>query len=160
MGFAIPTTKALPIIEELMNQTTRTKVAEDKQGTLGISGVSVTENVSSAYDIPVGVYVAEILENGGAAASDLQKGDIITAIEGTSVEDMEGLKKQLTYYEAGNEVTVTVQRQTQGGEYETKEIKVTLGNRDSLNSGSTGSGGTGNPFQPGQEESGDSPFGG
>jgi hypothetical protein len=55
---------------------------------------------------------------------------------------------------------VTVQRQTQGGEYETKEIKVTLGNRDSLNSGSTGSGGTGNPFQPGQEESGDSPFGG
>ena len=160
MGFAIPTTKALPIIEELMNQTTRTKVAEDKQGTLGISGVSVTENVSSAYDIPVGVYVAEILENGGAAASDLQKGDIITAIEGTSVEDMEGLKKQLTYYEAGSEVTVTVQRQTQGGEYETKEIKVTLGNRDSLNSGSTGSGGTGNPFQPGQEESGDSPFGG
>ena len=160
MGFAIPTTKALPIIEELMNQTTRTKVADDKQGTLGISGVSVTENVSSAYDIPVGVYVAEILENGGAAASDLQKGDIITAIDGTSVEDMEGLKKQLTYYEAGTEVTVTVQRQAQNGGYETKDIKITLGNRDSLNSSSKESGSTGNPFQPGQGDSDDSPFGG
>ena len=135
-------------------------MADDKQGTLGISGVSVTENVSSAYDIPVGVYVAEILENGGAAASDLQKGDIITAIDGTSVEDMEGLKKQLTYYEAGTEVTVTVQRQAQNGGYETQDIKITLGNRDSLNSGSNGSGGTGNPFQPGQGDSDDSPFGG
>ena len=160
MGFAIPTTKALPIIEELMNQTTRTKVADDKQGTLGISGVSVTENVSSAYDIPVGVYVAEILENGGAAASDLQKGDIITAIDGTSVGDMEGLKKQLTFYEAGTEVTVTVQRQAQNGGYETKDIKITLGNRDSLNSGSKESGGTGSLFQPGQGDSDDSSIGG
>jgi serine protease Do len=160
MGFAIPTTKALPIIEELMNQTTRTKVADDKQGTLGISGVSVTENISSAYDIPVGVYVAEILENGGAAASDLQKGDIITAIDGTSVGDMEGLKKQLTYYEAGTEVTVTVQRQARNGGYETKDIKITLGNRDSLNSGSKESGGTGSLFQPGQGDSDDSSIGG
>ena len=160
MGFAIPTTKALPIIEELMNQTTRTKVADDKQGTLGISGVSVTENVSSAYDIPVGVYVAEILENGGAAASDLQKGDIITAIDGTSVGDMEGLKKQLTFYEAGTEVTVTVQRQARNGGYETKDIKITLGNRDSLNSGSKESGGTGSLFQPGQGDSDDSSIGG
>ena len=115
MGFAIPISRAIPIIEELMNRDTLTKVDENERGTLGIKGVTVTSDVSKAYNMPIGVYVAEIIENGGAANSDLREGDIITAINGQTITSMEELQKQLEYYRAGTEVTVTVQRQDGNG---------------------------------------------
>lgn len=132
MGFAIPITRAEPIIEDLMNQTTKTKVAEDKRGTLGINGVTVTSDVASAYGMSQGVYISGIIEGGAADSSDLQKGDVITAINGASFTDMDGLKRQLQYYEAGTAVTVTVQRQNDNGEYKTMDIQVTLGDQETL----------------------------
>lgn len=132
MGYAIPMSKAIPIIEDLMNQDTKTKVAEEDKGYLGISGVSVTSQVSSAYDMPEGVYVAQILENGGAADSELQKGDIITAVNGSTVSDMEDLQNELQYYAAGTEVTLTVERSGEGSEYSEKSIRVTLGDASTI----------------------------
>ena len=136
MGFAIPVSRALPIIENLMNQTTKYTVAEEKQGTLGISGRDVTSDIASAYGMPQGVYIAKFVEGGAAENTDLHVGDIITAIGGSSVSSMVELKKQLTYYEAGSKVTVTVSRQNEKGEYESMDIDVTLGTRASLESGS------------------------
>ena len=115
-----------------MNRETLTKVDEAEQGTIGISGATVTADVSKAYNMPAGVYVAQILENGGAANSDLQEGDIITAINGQSISTMEELQKMLQYYKAGTEVTLTVQRQNGKGAYEEAQIKVTLGTRASI----------------------------
>ena len=134
MGFAIPITRAIPIIEELMNRETLSKVDEAEQGTIGISGATVTSDVSKAYNMPVGVDVAQILENGGAATSnsDLREGDIITAINGQSISSMEELQKMLQYYKAGTEVTLTVQRQDGQGSYAEAEVKVTLGTRASI----------------------------
>ena len=78
-----------------MNQETKTKVDADKQGYLGIRGVSVTQQIASAYDMPQGVYVAEIIDGGGAADSDLQKGDIITAIDGSTISSMDERRRRL-----------------------------------------------------------------
>ena len=128
MGFAIPISRAEPIIEHLMNKEVRDKVPEEEQGYLGINGVSVTAQVASAYNMPRGAFVAEIMENGGAADSELQKGDIITAVNGEKVKDMDELKEQLSYYRAGEEITLTVQR-TSNNSYEEYEVKVTLGDR-------------------------------
>ncbi len=136
MGFAIPVSRALPIIEDLMNQTTKYTVAEDKQGTLGISGRDVTSDIAAAYGMPQGVYIAKFVEGGAAEKTDLHVGDIITAIGGSSVSSMMELKKQLTYYEAGSSVTVTVSRQNEKGEYVSMDIDVTLGTRASIESGS------------------------
>ena len=132
MGFAIPISRAIPIIEDLMSRETLSKVDEAEQGTIGISGATVTSDVSKAYNMPVGVYVAQIIENGGAAGSDLQEGDIITAINGQTISSMEELQKMLQYYKAGTEVTLTVQRQNGKGSYEEAQIKVTLGTRASI----------------------------
>lgn len=136
MGFAIPVSRALPIIEDLMNQTTKYTVAEDKQGTLGISGRDVTSDIAAAYGMPQGVYIAKFVEGGAAEKTDLHVGDIITDIGGSSVSSMVELKKQLTYYEAGSSVTVTVSRQNEKGEYVSMDIDVTLGTRASIESGS------------------------
>lgn len=115
-----------------MSRETLSKVDEAERGTIGISGATVTSDVSNAYNLPVGVYVAQILENGGAANSDLHEGDIITAINGQSVSSMEELQKMLQYYKAGTEVTLTVQRQDGNGSYAETSVKVTLGTRESI----------------------------
>ena len=134
MGFAIPISRAIPIIEELMSHETLSKVDESEQGTIGISGATVTSDVAKAYKMPQGVYVAQIIENGGAAGSDLREGDIITAIDGQIITSMEELQKRLQYYKAGTEVTLTVQRQDGKGSYAEATVKVTLGTRESLQS--------------------------
>ena len=137
MGFAIPISRAIPIIEELMSHETLSKVDEGEQGTIGISGATVTSDVAKAYNMPQGVYVAQIIENGGAANSELREGDIITAIDGQTVTSMEELQKRLQYYKAGTEVTLTVQRQDGMGSYAEASVKVTLGTRESLENANT-----------------------
>lgn len=132
MGFAIPISRAVPIIENLMNQKTKTAVDEDNRGYLGVSGISVTSEVADAYDLPEGVYIAQILEGGAAEDSDLQKGDIIVAIEGSTVSDMDSLQKQLSYYAAGEDVTFTVKRQDGSGEYKKQEVTITLGDKSAI----------------------------
>ena len=153
MGFAIPISKAIPIIDGLKTQESRTKVAEEEQGVLGIYGISVTSDVASAYGLQVGAYIEEIIEGTGAADSDLQQGDIITAINGQTITGMEDLQNQLAYYTAGEEVTLTVQHPMEGGEYEEREIKLTLAKKSDVSSSSgDGRQGAGQRQQPSEED--------
>lgn len=126
MGFAIPISDASDVIQNLMNQETRTRVDEQDRGMLGITGVDVTAESAQMYDMPQGVYVSEVVEGGGAEAAGLQRGYIITGLEGSTITDMETLQDRLTYYRAGEEVTVTVQVPSGDG-YEEQEFTVTLG---------------------------------
>ena len=132
MGFAIPISKAIPIIDDLKMQESKTKVAEEERGVLGIRGISVTSDVASAYNMPVGAYVEEIVAESGAADSDLVKGDVITGVNGTEVTSMESLATQLSYYSAGTEVTLTIQHPVDGGDYEEREVKVVLSKASDL----------------------------
>lgn len=109
MGYAIPISDVSDIINELMNKETRTKVNEFEQGVLGISGLDVQEEAAQMYNMPKGVYISEVSKGSGAAKAKLTKGSIITAIEGTKVENMDGLKEQLSYYKAGETVKLTIQ---------------------------------------------------
>lgn len=127
MGYAIPISDAEDVITNLMNQKTKTKVAESKQGYLGIEGVDVSEDSSQMYDMPMGVYISNIISGGGADAAGLTKGCIITKLEGTSVSSMTALKEQLQYYAVGDTVKVTVQVPDNRSQYREKEVDVTLG---------------------------------
>ena len=57
MGYAIPISDASDIITSLMNQETKTKVSEEEQGYLGITGVDVSDDSSEMYNMPTGVYI-------------------------------------------------------------------------------------------------------
>ncbi len=154
MGFAIPISRAIPIIEGLMSRETLSKVDENERGAIGISGATVTSDVAAAYGMPQGIYVAGIIENGGAANSDLSKGDIITAINDQAVSTMEELQKQLEYYKAGTEVTLTVQRQDGNGEYKEVKVNVTLGSRDTIQNQEQDGQQQGGQQQDGQQQGG------
>ena len=131
MGYAIPISTVLNIINNLSNRQTREQVAEEEQGYLGIQGQSIDETTAAMYDMPQGVYVYKVLEGGGAEKSALKEKDIITKIDGQRIQSMEQLKDQLTYYKAGEEIPVTIQR-LEDSKYVEKEIKIKLGSKDTI----------------------------
>ena len=126
IGFAIPIDKAEESLKDLMNLPTREKVDASQASYLGIQGGSVTSDVTQLYGIPSGVIVSEVVENGPADQAGIQKGDVITELDGRSIGNMEQLQDVLQYYASGETVKVTVQR-SQGGSYQEQEISVTLG---------------------------------
>ena len=128
MGYAIPITSASPIIADLMERQTRTKVAEDEVGYIGISQQEVTSQISQMYNMPEGIYVVSVEEGSAAANAGIMKGDIITKFDGSSISSYSDLQKMLQYYAAGDSVTITVQR-PQNGEYVSIELNLTLGSR-------------------------------
>lgn len=128
MGYAIPITSASPIIADLMERQTRTKVAEDEVGYIGISLQKVTSQISQMYNMPEGIYVVSVEEGSAAANAGIMKGDIITKFDGSSISSYSDLQKTLQYYAAGDSATITVQR-PQNGEYVSVELNLTLGSR-------------------------------
>lgn len=129
MGYAIPISSVSDIIENLMNQETKTKVSEAEQGQLGIQGVDVTADSSEMYNMPTGVYVSEVIAGGGAKKAGITKGSVITGINGTSIDGMQALKEQLQYYRAGETVKITVATPEKNGEYAKSDVEVTLGKK-------------------------------
>lgn len=128
IGYAIPMSDALPIIEQLI---TREKVDEAQSGYLGIIGQNVSSDVASAYNMPEGIYIYRVIAGSAAEEAGLRQGDIIVKLDARQVTTMSELQELLTYYKQGQEVTVTIQRMNENG-YEEKEITVTLGGRSTI----------------------------
>lgn len=149
MGYAIPVSRVSDIIEKLMNETTRSKVAEDQKSSIGITGITVTESVNSVYGIPSGVYVAGVTEGSGAEKAGLRKGDVITKFDGKNITQIQELTELLQYYPAGETVELTIQTIGSDNAYTEKTVSVTLGH--AVNSGSQ-SGSSGQPEANAQKD--------
>ncbi len=135
MGYAIPISTARPIIEELMTHETRLKVADADKGYLGISCINVTGEITETFSMPEGIFVAQVYEGTGAYRAGLVRGDIITAVEGTTVRNQEELTRQLGYYKAGETVEITIMQGSPNG-FQPKNVQVTLSTYDEVNAGS------------------------
>ena len=127
VGYAIPISDVSDLIENLMNQETKTKVAEADQGAIGIKGMSVSTEYSQQLNMPEGVYVSKVTKGGGAEKAGMTRGCIITGINGTTVSSMDDLQEQLQYYAKGDEVELTIQVPQSNGEYQEQSVNVTLG---------------------------------
>lgn len=126
MGFAIPSNTAKPIIEDLI---TKEQVSDDKAAYLGIHGENVTAAVTEAYNMPEGVFVKEVFKGTAAEQYGIKAGDIITSLDGRDITTMEVLHTRLSYYEAGSQVEIIVQRPMQNG-YEEVKLSVVLGKKN------------------------------
>lgn len=129
MGYAIPISDVQSIIEELMLKETRDVVDESEQGYLDIGGTDVTSDISSTYDMPVGIYINTIYDNSPAGTAGLTKGDIITKFDGQTVKSMSELKTLLTYYKAGETINVTAMVPGSNG-YTEQTFSLTLASKD------------------------------
>lgn len=129
MGYAIPISSAIPIINDLMN---REQLSEEEQAYLGIMGRDVTESYAQSFNIPEGIYVGQVSEGSPAKEAGIIAGDVITSFNGRSVSTMAGLQEILSYTRAGETIEIIVKR-LNSGEYVEKMIKVTLGSKADVN---------------------------
>ena len=131
MGYAIPISAARPIIEELMQKTTRTLVPEEERGYLGITGATVTQQEIYLYGYPEGAYVVNVNDGSAADRAGMQRGDYITGFDGERITSMEGLQRILMYYREGDTVDVQVLRPN-GNDYDELTLQLTLGDKSDL----------------------------
>lgn len=109
IGFAIPTSTAIPILEQLM-----TAGSVERPGI----GISCLVDVTNAYNpegSPDGVTVVEIVENGPADKSNMAVNDIITAIDDVQITTVEELVEEIKKRSVGDEIELTIWRD--GEEY-------------------------------------------
>lgn len=151
MGFAIPVSSSTDVINNLMNQETRTKVDEDKRGYLGITCDEVDENTAEAYGIPKGILVNSVEKNGAADEAGITRYDVITAIDGSSVSTFDELKEKLSYYAVGDKVKVTISYRD-GKEYKSKDVTVKLQKNTSSSSSSSNNNSNSNNQQKSQDD--------
>lgn len=118
IGYAIPISDAMVVIEKLISGQ---QVETAQTGYLGIQG----------KDIDNGVYVYKVYDGSEAEKAGIRPGDIIVGLEGNSITTMSQLKELLSYYAAGEEVTLIVY-QVDGNEYVQKEITVKLGDSSTI----------------------------
>lgn len=128
MGYAIPISKAKPILEELMNRETREKVDSSKKGYLGVSLASLTTEAIEMYNMPTGAFVRNVENDSPAQEAGICKGDIIVKFDGQKVSDGDDLLDKLQYYKSGEKIEAVIARAT-NGEYEENTIALTLGTR-------------------------------
>ena len=128
MGYAIPISKAKPILEDLMNRETREKVDSSEKGYLGVVLANLTTEAIEMYNMPSGAFVRGVEKNSPAEEDGICKGDIIVKFDGQKVSDGDDLLDKLQYYKAGEKVEAVVAR-ADNGEYKENTIELTLGTR-------------------------------
>ncbi len=115
MGFAIPINDTKPIYEDLI------QYSKVKRPYIGFSGRDLDEETAQYNNLVVGVYVVSIEEFSAAEKAGLRAGDVVTAINGTSITTMDELNAVKNECQIGDEITLTIVRNG-----EEREIKVTL----------------------------------
>ena len=125
IGYAIPISSAIPIMNELMN---REELSSNEQGYLGIIGKDVTKEEAKAWNLPEGVYVNDVVDGSAAKKAGLKQTDIIVGIAGRSIKTMQELQSYLEHTRVGTNVTVQL-KVRENGAYVDKEVEVTLGQK-------------------------------
>ena len=129
MGYAIPISKAEPILEELMNRETRDKIEDtSKVGYMGIKAADLTTEAIQMYNMPAGAFLTEVTPGGAADKAGIKKGDIVVKLDGQKVSGKNDLVDKLQYYESGETVEVVIAR-ANNGEYKEETVEVTLGSK-------------------------------
>ena len=128
MGYAIPMETAEPILNDLMDRTTRERVEDTEKGYMGIVPEDVSEEARRVYNMPAGAFVYQVVEGSAAEEAGIEKGNIITEVEGITISSRSELLEQMSYYKAGETIEVVVQV-AEGSSYKEKTVLVTLGEK-------------------------------
>lgn len=98
---------------------------------LGVEFESITPEVAAREGITgtTGALIQVVVADSPAAKSGLKKGDVITAVNGKTVDDKTTLRDVVQSFKVGDEITLTVVKGTADGPTESREIKVTLAQR-------------------------------
>ena len=114
MGFAIPSQTVKNIVDTLVkNGYVEGRVK------IGISGIAVTSDQASNYNIPQGIYVQSIVSGGPCDGTSLEEGDIITEVDGETITSFADVYAILETHKPGDKIKVKYYSSSSGdGEVE------------------------------------------
>ena len=116
MGFAIPITDALPIIQQLIE-----KGYASHPGLLVSIDNRYTPEWAAQQGWPAGAYVSQVSPGGPADKAGIRAGDVLVKINGVTVKSSLELTHELFKFKSGDSITVSYYRNG-----ETKDVKLTL----------------------------------
>lgn len=126
MGYAIPISRAIPIINELMS---REVLKPEEQGFLGVSPQDVTEEVSEMFGLPMGVYISTIVEGSAAEKAGLKVGDVIQFVNEVEITSGIQLSELISSIRVGTDIEIKFMRHMADG-YKEQTVTATLGARE------------------------------
>ncbi len=111
-GFAIPTSIMNKVVDDLK------KFGTVQRAIIGIRGSDVSAYIDSEKDkgnnpdlgTVDGVYVSEVEDGSSASEAGIQKGDVITAIDGHRINKMAELQEEVSKRKPGDKVSITYMR--------------------------------------------------
>jgi serine protease Do len=137
IGFAIPSSMA--------SQISKTLLAQGKvvRGWLGVGIQDLTPDMAKALGVSStnGVIVSNVIENGPAAKAGLQAGDVITAVDGKPVTEVNQLQTAVAMINPDSQTRLAIIRDNKP-----MTLAVTLGTREEQAQAATQQ-----PGQPGQQ---------
>ena len=118
IGFAVPINMARRDLDQILAH------GKVERGYLGLYPENLTPSLAKAFNVPnsSGALVADVTANSPASKAGLQKGDIITAINGEPVVDANQLRLKVGQMDPNSKVNLTVLR-----DGKTQQMTVTLG---------------------------------
>ena len=129
-SFAIPSNIVRKVVDDLL------LYGETQRGYLGIFPDELTQELAEKEGLEdiEGVYVKEVTEGGAAKMAGIEKGDVITAINGKKVNTVTQLMESIRQYRPGDKVNVEVNRNGRHHNYELTLLNE-AGNVDVVRSG-------------------------
>lgn len=117
VGFAVPANLVRTVMEQLI------KTGKVTRGWLGIAIQPVTADIAKAYHLNAtsGALVDNVAPGGPAAKAGLRRGDIITALNGSGIEDSHALQLKVGAMAPGTQIKLTIYRN--GGQ---QDLSITL----------------------------------
>ena len=113
-GFAIPVSIMKKVVTDLKTYGTV------QRALLGVSGTDLhnyidvekkkDEKFNKDFGTNDGVYVAEVVEDGAAAAAGIKEGDVIVSLDGKKITKMSELQEATTKYSPGDKAVVGYMR--------------------------------------------------
>lgn len=111
-GFAIPTSIMNKVVDDLK------KFGTVQRAIVGIRGTDVSNYIDAEkekgnnpdFGTVNGVYVNDVEDGSAAAEAGIQKGDVITAIDGKKLEKMAELQEAVSKHKPGDKVEITYLR--------------------------------------------------
>lgn len=117
MGFAIPSQTVKSIVDTLVkNGYVEGRVK------IGISGIAVTSDQASNYNIPQGIYVQSIVSGGPCDGTSLEEGDIITEVDDETITSFADVYAILETHKPGDKIKVKYYSSSSGD----GEVEITL----------------------------------
>ena len=81
-----------------------------RPGHLGVGVEAISGQLADYFGVDAGVLVTSVREDSVAAAAGLRAGDVITAVDGCTVDDVDALQRRLDGVEPGEAFTITLMR--------------------------------------------------